>query len=83
MPGVNRQGQAHIVFTAIVSRNPGTGGREVEAPPWFGTWFSIDPQPASISPTIKISIVFICAFLVDCGRVICHPAIKNDSSAIL
>jgi hypothetical protein len=26
---------------------------------------SIDPQPASISPTINISIVFICAFLVD------------------
>jgi hypothetical protein len=40
---------------------------------------SIDPQPASISPTINISIVFICAFLVDCGRIICRPAIKNDS----
>jgi hypothetical protein len=33
------------------------------------TWFSIDPQPASINPTINISIVFICAFLVDCGRI--------------
>jgi len=47
------------------------------------TWFSIDPQPASISPTINISIVFICAFPVDCGRIVCHPAIKSDSSAIL
>jgi hypothetical protein len=44
------------------------------------TWFSIDPQPASINPTINISIVFICAFLVDCGRIIRHSAIKNDSS---
>ena len=32
---------------------------------------------------IKISIVFICAFPVDHGRIICHPAIKNDSNAIL
>jgi hypothetical protein len=62
MPGFNRQGQAHIVSTASRLR----------------TWFSIDPQPASINPTINISIVFICAFLVDCGRIICHPAIKND-----
>ena len=70
MPGVNRQGQAHIVSTAIVSPGSGKGGREVEATPSFRTWFSIDPQPASISPTINISIVFICAFLVDCGRTI-------------
>src|SRR5258707_12679052 len=70
MPGVNRQGQAHIVSTAIVSPGSGKGGREVEATPWFRTWFSIDPQPASISPTINISIVFICAFLIDCGRTI-------------
>jgi hypothetical protein len=83
MPGVNRQGQAHIVSTAIVSPGSGKGGREVEATPWFRTWFSIDPQPASISPTINISIVFICAFLVDCGRIICRPAIKNDSSAMI
>jgi len=67
MPGVNRQGQAHIVSTASRLR----------------TCVSIDPQPASISPTINISIVFICAFLVDCGRSIRHSAIKNDSSAIL
>jgi len=68
MPGVNRQGQAHIVSTASRLR----------------TWFSIDPQPASISPTINISIVFICASLVvDHGRIIRHPAIKNDSGAIL
>jgi hypothetical protein len=80
MPGVNRQGQAHIVSTAIVSPGSGTG---VEATPWFRTWFSIDPQPASISPTINISIVFICAVLVDSGRIIRRPAIKNDSSAIL
>jgi hypothetical protein len=46
------------------------------------TWFSIDPQPASINPTINISIVFICAFLVDCGQIIRHSAIKNDSGAI-
>jgi hypothetical protein len=38
---------------------------------------------SSISPTINISIVFICAFLVDYGRIICHSAIKNDSSAML
>jgi hypothetical protein len=37
----------------------------------------MDPQPASINPTINISIVFICAFLVDCGQIICHPAIEN------
>jgi hypothetical protein len=83
MLGVNRQGQAHIVFTAIVSPGSGKGGWEVEATPWSRTWFSIDPQPASISPTINISIVFICAFLVDCGRDHSHPSIKNDSSAIL
>jgi hypothetical protein len=80
MRGVNRQGQAHIVSTAIVSPGSGTG---VEATPWFRTWFSIDPQPASISPTINISIVFICAFLIDCGQIICHSAIKNDCGAIL
>jgi hypothetical protein len=79
MPGVNRQGQAHIVSTAIRLPRSCKAGREVEATPWFRTWFSIDPQPASISPTINVSIVFICAFLVDCGRIIRHPAIKNDS----
>jgi hypothetical protein len=77
MPGVNRQGQAHIVSTATASPDPrcapGAGVR-------LRTWFSIDPQPASINPTINISIVFICAFLVDCGRIICHAAIKNDVS---
>jgi hypothetical protein len=61
MPGVNRQGQAHIVSSASPLR-------------------SIDPQPASISPTINISIVFICTFFVDCGRIICRPAIKNAYS---
>ena len=66
LPGVNRQGQAHIVFTAIVSPGSGKGAGTLT----FRTWFSIDPQPASISPTINISIVFICAFLVDCGRTI-------------
>jgi hypothetical protein len=80
MPGVNRQGQAHIVSTAIPLPRSGKAGREVEATPWLRTRFSIDPQPASISPTINISIVFICAFLVDCGRIICHPATKNDSN---
>jgi hypothetical protein len=53
MSGVNRQGQAHIMSTAIVSPRSGkTGGA-------FRTWFSIDPQPASISPTINISIGFM------------------------
>jgi len=83
MPGVNPQGQAHIVSTAIVSPGSGKGGREVEPTPWFRRWFSIDPQPASISPTINISIVFICAFLVDCGRTIRRPPIKSDSGEIL
>jgi hypothetical protein len=64
MPGVKRQGQAHIVSTASRLR-------------------SIDPQPASISPTINISIVFICTFFVDHARIIRCPPIKNDSSAIL
>ena len=80
MSGFNRQGQAHIVSTAIQSPRSCTG---VEATPWFRTWFPIDPQPESISPTINISIVFICAFLVDHGRIIYHPPIKNDSGAIL
>jgi hypothetical protein len=71
------------VSTAVWLPRSCKAGREIEATPWFRTWFSIDPQPASISPTINISIVFICAFLVDCGGIICHPAIKNDSSAIL
>jgi hypothetical protein len=66
------------VSTAIPLPRSCKAGREVEATAWFRTWFSIDPQPASISPTINISIVFICAFPVDCGRIICHPAIKND-----
>src|SRR5262245_534493 len=73
MSGVNRQGQAHIVSTAIQSPRSRKG---VEATPWFRTWFSIDPQPASISPTINISIVFICAFLVDYGRSIRHRRSK-------
>jgi hypothetical protein len=81
MPRVDRQGQAHIVSTAIPLPRSGKASREVEATLWFRAWFSIDPQPASISPTINISIVFICAILVDCGRIICHSAIKNDSSA--
>jgi len=79
--GFNHQGQAHIVSTAIRLPRSGKANREVEATPWFRTWFSIDPQPASISPAINISIVFICAFPVDCGQIIGHPATKNDSSA--
>ena len=72
-----------MVSTAIRSPGPARGPAEVGGAPWFRTWFSIDPQPASVSPTININIVFICAFLVDCGRIICDSAIKNDSSAIL
>src|SRR5262249_18123815 len=60
MPGVNRQGQAHIVSTAIPLPRSGKAIREVEATPWFRTSFSVDPQPASISPTVNVSIVFIC-----------------------
>src|SRR6266550_6969839 len=78
-----RQGQAHIVSTAIPLPRSCIAIVEVEATPWFRTWFSVDPQPASISPTINIIIVFIYAFLVDCGWIIRHSAIKNDSSAIL
>lgn len=67
----NRQGQAHIVFTAMVSpRSRKMGGA-------LRTLFPIDPQPASISPTINISIVFICAFLFDCGRRIPHLPSKT------
>src|SRR5947199_8915817 len=76
-PWFNRQGQAHIMSTATASPDPycapGAGVR-------LRTWFSIDAQPASINPTINISIVFICAFLVHCGRMIHYSAIKNDSS---
>jgi hypothetical protein len=68
-PWFNRQGQAHIMSIATASPDPrcapGAGVR-------LRTWFSFDPQPASINPTINISIVFICAFLVDCGRIIRH-----------
>jgi hypothetical protein len=62
-----RQGQAHIVSTAIRSPGPARGPAEVGGKPLFRPWFSIDPQPASINPTVNISIVFICAIL-DCGR---------------
>jgi hypothetical protein len=75
MPGVNRQGQAHIVSTAIRLPRSCKAGREVEATPWFRTWFSIDPQPASISPTININIVFI-SFPCCSGSVFClYPPI--------
>jgi hypothetical protein len=76
-PWFNHQGQAHIVSTAIRSPGPARGPAEVGGAPWFRTWFSVDPQPASISPTVNISIVFICAVL-DCGRIIHYPAIKNE-----
>src|SRR5262249_34262386 len=79
MSGVNRQKQAHIVSTAIRSPGPARFPAEVGGAPCFSKTmgFSIDPQPASISQTINISIVFICVFLVDYGRSICHSAIKN------
>ena len=59
--GSNHQGQAQIVSIAI--RSPRSYSGKVEATPLFRTWFSVDPQPASISPTVNMSIVFICAFL--------------------
>jgi hypothetical protein len=74
--GLIRQGQAHIVSTALRLR---VCSRSFVADRAGRT----DPQPASISPTINISIVFICPFLVDNGRIIYRPATRNDSSAIL
>ena len=66
-PRFNRQGQAQIVSTAIRSPGPTLGPAEVEIEamptPWFRTWFSVAPQTASISPTVNINIVFICALL--------------------
>src|SRR5215469_14815745 len=68
MPWLNHQGQAHIVSPAIRSPGPARGPAEVggalargpdEGAPWFRTSLSIDPQPASISPTVNIRIVFI------------------------
>src|SRR5438093_12059947 len=63
--GFNRQGQAHIVSTATASPDPrcapGAGVR-------LRTWFSIDPQLASINPTINISIVsFVLSLLIVAG----------------
>jgi len=72
-------------------------GKRISCPPQYGPpnndydpphhdcehGFPLIRRPGSINPTINISIIFICAFLVDCGRIIRHPAIKNDSSAIL
>src|SRR5262245_29667283 len=80
-PWFNHQGQAHIVSTAIRSPVPARGPAEVGGKPWFRPWFSIDPQPASISPTVSISIVFICA-LLDYGRISHHPAIKNELRSV-
>ena len=74
-PWFNRQGQAQIVSIAI--RSPRSYSGKLEATPLFRTWFSIDAQPPSSSPTVNISIVFISA-LLDCGRIIHHPAIKNE-----
>ena len=76
-PWFHHQGQAHMVSTATRSPGPARGPAEVGGAPWFRTWFSVDPQPASISPKVNISIVFICAVL-DCGRIIHHPAIKTE-----
>jgi hypothetical protein len=82
MRGVNRQGQAHMVFTAIVSPGSGKGAWEAEATPWFRRWFSIDPQPASISPTINVSIVFsVTSLLIVAGPFVIVD--QNDSTAIL
>ena len=75
MPGVNRQGQAHIVSPAIRSPGPARGPAEVGGKPWLSPWFSIDPQPASISPTVSISIVFTCALLLIMAASVHRPAI--------
>jgi hypothetical protein len=80
--GFNRQGQAHIVSTAIRSPVPARGPAEVGGKPWFRAWFSIDPQPASISPTVNISIVFICGLILIMAASFTISATKNDSSAI-
>ena len=68
MPGVNRQGQAHIVSTAIVSPGSGKGAGEVEATPWLRTWFSIDPQPARISQrSTSVLFSFVLSLLIVAG----------------
>src|SRR5262249_49499775 len=52
-----------------VHRNTVTGTCKVSRGGWGAPCFSktmgfsIDPQPASISPTVNISIVFICGLL--------------------
>jgi hypothetical protein len=72
----HRQGQAHIVSTAIRSPGPASGPAEVGGAPWFPTLFSIDPQPANISARVNINIVFI-VVVFDCGRIILHPPSKT------
>jgi hypothetical protein len=81
-PWFSRQGQAHIVSTAIRSPAPARGPAEVGGKPLFRPWFSTDPQAASISSTVNISIVFI-MLPFNCGGIIHHLAIKNDSGALL
>ena len=64
-PWFNRQGQAHIVSTAIRLPRSCKAGPEVEATPCFRTWFSIDPQPASIRGT---DVSYTAFFIADHGR---------------
>src|SRR5581483_156326 len=59
---VQHQGHAHIVSTAIRSPRPARGPAEVGGKPRFRTSLSVDPQPASINPTINISTVFTLSF---------------------
>jgi hypothetical protein len=60
-PWFNHQGQAQIVSTAIVLPRSGKANRDLDATP-FRTAFSIDPQPASISPTVNIKYCFHLCF---------------------
>jgi len=76
------------VSTATVLPGSGkTDGGDVEATVWLRTLFPIDPQPASISPTVNISVVFICAvplqeWLTAHRLVGDHPAIICAAGAI-
>jgi hypothetical protein len=67
MPGVNRQGQAHIVCTEIVS--PGSGkGEEVEATHGFEHGFPlIRSLRASAQRSTSVLFSFVLSLLIVAG----------------
>src|SRR5215468_687107 len=68
MPGVNRQGQAHIVSTAIVSPGSGKGGREVEATHGFEHGFPlIRSLRASTQRSTSVLFSFVLSLLIVAG----------------